>query len=135
MSRICQLIDEKLVPSVFAARKEAWTEAGVEEAVKLILAEKNPLFDFLIKKICKCDKLKEMLHVILLQGDAAYLMGNEEQKQLIEYGFIVPANSRVTVANRIIEMCLNKYFAGESRRTEEPGGDALDHLPEIVKKR
>ncbi len=135
VSRICQLIDEKLVPSVFAARKEAWTEAGVEEAVKLILAEKNPLFDFLIKKICKCDKLKEMLHVILLQGDAAYLMGNEEQKQLIEYGFIVPANSRVTVANRIIEMCLNKYFAGESRRTEEPGGDALDHLPEIVKKR
>ena len=62
-------------------------------------------------------------------------MGNGEQEQLIEYGFIVAENSRVRVANRIIEMCLNKYFAGESRRTEEPGGDALDHLPEIVKKR
>ena len=45
VSRICQIIDEKLVPDPFATYPEAWTAYGVDEAVKRILQEDNTFFD------------------------------------------------------------------------------------------
>ena len=39
VSRICQLIDTKLVPSLFKTLTDAWTIAGVDEAVRLILSD------------------------------------------------------------------------------------------------
>ena len=134
VSRICQLIDEKMIPSVFETLKEAWTEEGVEEAVKSLLTEKNTLFDSLMGKIHDFDKLRGQLYKILLQGDTVeYLPDNQEQEQLIMVGFIVVRNNTIAVANRIFEMRLYKYFVGESRFTDELRGDALDHKPEFIR--
>ena len=134
VSRICQLIDERMVPAVFATLEDAWTDAGVEEAVKSIITEKNTLFDSLMGKVRDFDKLRGQLYKILFQGDTVeYLPDNREQEQLIMYGFIVAENNTIAVANRIFEMRLYKYFVGESRFTDELRGDALDHKPEFIR--
>ncbi len=134
VSRICQLIDERMVPSVFATLKDAWTGEGVEEAVKFIITEKNTLFDSLMGKIRDFDKLRGQLYKILLQGDTVeYLPDNKEQEQLIMYGFIVADNNTIAVANRIFEMRLYKFFVGESMFADELRTDALDHKTEFIK--
>ena len=84
VSRICQIIDQRMLPDTFASLKESWTSSGVEEAVKFIITEKNTLFDFLMGKIRSFDRLRGQLKQILFQGETiAYLPDNKEQEQLM----------------------------------------------------
>ena len=50
VSRICQLMDER-VRDEYENLKLVWTENGFNEAVRILLAEKNPLFESLVGKI------------------------------------------------------------------------------------
>ena len=87
VSRICQIIDQRMLPDTFASLKASWTSSGVEEAVKFIITEKNTLFDSLMGKIRSFDRLRGQLKQILFQGETiAYLPDNKEQEQLIMYG-------------------------------------------------
>ena len=134
VSRLCQLIDENMVPSVFGTLEDAWTDNGIEEAVKAIITEKNTLFDSLMGKLHNFDKLRGHLYKILLQGDSVeYLPDNKQQEQLIMYGLIIVKDNTIAVANRIFEMRLYKYFVGESRFTDVLKGDALEHKTEFIK--
>lgn len=45
VSRICQIIDEKLVPAKFADLNLAWTREGFLEAVKTLINDDNTLFE------------------------------------------------------------------------------------------
>ena len=120
VSRICQIIDEKLVPDPFGTYPEAWTEYGVDEAVKRILQEDNTFFDSVMGKLVNMPELKEALRNILLRGETvAYLPDDEEQRLLRMYGFIYNNHNTVAVSNRIFEMRLYTYFIGESRKYEE----------------
>ncbi|MBR1710117.1 MAG: AAA family ATPase [Clostridia bacterium] len=135
VSRICQLIDEKMVPSVFKTLEDAWTDNGVEEAVKSIISEKNTLFDSIMGKLHNFDKLRGQLYKILLQGDTVeYLPDDKQQEQLIMYGFIMVENNTIAVANRIFEMRLYKYFVGNSRFTDELREEAIEHKTEFIRK-
>ena len=51
VSRICLIIDTQLVGAGFCDFSKAWTRAGVSEAVRRILTEKNTLFDSLMGKV------------------------------------------------------------------------------------
>ena len=134
VSRICQMMDTRLVPDAFSSLSEVWTADGVEAAVKMILTEKNTLFDSLIGKLRDYDGLRRQLRAILLQGETIeYLPDNREQEQLLMYGFIVNNQNTVAIANRIFEMRLYKYFVGESRFKDELRGDALDNKPAFTK--
>ena len=84
VSRICQLIDKQLVPEAFGTSSEAWSENGVEQAVKMIITEKNTLFDSLMGKIRDYDKLREQMKYMLFRGETIeYLPDNKEQEQLM----------------------------------------------------
>ena len=84
VSRICQIIDQRMLPDTFASLKASWTSSGVEEAVKFIITEKNTLFDSLMGKIRSFDRLRGQLKQILFQGETiAYLPDNKEQEQLM----------------------------------------------------
>ncbi len=134
VSRICELIDTRFVPDRFESLRDAFSEYGVNEAVKSILSEDNTLFDSLMGKLHNMPVLKEELRRILLSGDTvAYLPDNDEQKQLKMYGFIVNDHGTVAIANKIFEMRLYNYFIGESRYAGEMRGDALDNKPEFIK--
>ena len=120
VSRICQLIDEKLVPARFSSLKEAWTEYGVDEAVRVILSEKNTLFDSLTGKLVNYPELKKQLRNILLRGDSyAWLPYEPAQQQLDMYGLIRNNHNTVAVSNLIFEMLLYTLFIGESNQNED----------------
>ena len=120
VSRICQIIDEKLIPEPFTTCLDAWTEYGVDEAVKRILQEDNTFFDSVMGKLVNMPELKEALRNILLRGETvAYLPDDEEQRLLRMYGFIYNNHNTVAVSNRIFEMRLYNYFIGESKKNED----------------
>ncbi len=127
VSRICELIDTVLVPERFSSLTDAWTEYGVDEAVKLILAdENNPLFGSIMGKLVNYPTLKPQLRDILMKGDViSWKPDDEEQKRLSMYGFIKNRNNTVVIANRIFEMRLYQYFLGESTQNEAFRQDAL----------
>ena len=120
VSRICQIIDEKLIPEVFSNLSDAWTEYGVDEAVKRILQEDNTFFDSVMGKLINAPELKDAIRNILMRGETvAYLPDDEEQRLLRMYGFIYNNHNTVAVSNKIFEMRLYNYFIGESRKNEE----------------
>ena len=134
VSRICQLIDTRLVPTIFEALSEAWSAEGVDEAIKIILSEDNTLFDSIMGKLQNMPALMGALRKILMTGETIpHLPDNEEQKQLKMYGFIVNDHNTVAIANRIFEMRLYNYFIGESSFSDEMRGDALDYKPDFIK--
>ena len=66
VSRICQLLDEDVCKTMDL--KEAWTNRGIDEAVKLILAENNTLFQSLTKNLEYYPDLKASIRSILMEG-------------------------------------------------------------------
>ena len=127
VSRICQLIDTKLAQEKFISLSEAWTEEGVDEAIKYILADgKDPLFESIMGKLVNYPTLVPQLRDILMKGDMiAWKPDDAEQKQLHMYGFIRKKNNTVAIANRIFEMRLYQYFLGETTKNDAFRLDAL----------
>ena len=120
VSRICQVIDTKLIPEVFGGLSDAWTLYGVDEAVKRILQEDNTFFDSVMGKLVNMPELKGQLRNILLRGETvAYLPDDEEQRLLRMFGFIYNNHNTVAVSNEIFEMRLYNYFIGESRKNDD----------------
>ena len=100
VSRICQLIDERFVPEKYSTLREAWTEDGIREAVKVIVTEKNTLFDSLMSKLREYDHLRSQLRRILLQGETIeYLPDDPAQEQLMMYGCIINCHNTVAISN------------------------------------
>ena len=120
VSRICQIIDQELVPKSFTTLTDAWTAYGVDEAVKLLLQEKNMLFDSIMGKLANYPALKGNLRSILMRGETLpWLPYDTEQQQLAMYGFIRNNHNTVAIANRIFEMLLYVHFVGESEKNED----------------
>ena len=134
VSRICQLIDTKLVPNPFSSLSEAWTENGVDEAVKYILADGNDsLFESIMGKLENCPTLVSQLRDILMKGDViTWKPDDAEQKQLHMVGFIRQKNSTAAIANRVFEMRLYQYFLGGTTRNDAFRLDALRNKPIFI---
>lgn len=114
VSRICQLIDTKLVPQRFDSLSEAWTEYGVDEAVKLILSESNTLFQSLTKNLENYPKLKSSIRSILMEGEK--IVYNPDQEDIVQmqmYGLIRNEHNTVRIANRLFETRLYNLFLSE----------------------
>ena len=65
VSRICQLLDEEI-----SDKKNAWTKKGFLEAVRILLSEKNMLFESLREKLESYPELNNMLYSLLFTGKA-----------------------------------------------------------------
>ncbi len=121
VSRICELIDTKLVPEKFKDFRAAWTEYGVEAAIKILLEETgNALFDSLTGKLLIYPGLKKKLRNILLRGETvAWLPYDEQQQQLFMYGFIRNNHNTVAIPNRIFERLLYAHFIGDTDKNHD----------------
>ena len=136
VSRICELIDTQLVGEGkrFRTLTEGWTEVGVDEAVKLILADgDNTLFGSIMGKLANYPVLKIQLRDILMKGDViSWKPDDLEQQTLRMYGFIKNKNNTVAITNRIFEMRLYQYFLGETTKNEAFRQDALLNKPIFI---
>ena len=112
VSRICQLLDEQIGPKVGSSA--AWTKTGMDEAVKMILAENNTLFQSLTKNLNHYPDLKAAIRSILMEGTKiAYNAQQDEIVQMQMYGLIRNDRNTVRVANRIFETMLYNLFLSE----------------------
>ena len=112
VSRICQLIDEEISQAM--PLSEAWTGRGIDEAVKMLLAENNTLFQSLTKNLDNSPNLKAAIRSVLMEGiKLAWNAQLEEIVQLQMYGLIRNDRGIVRVANRIFETMLYNLFLSE----------------------
>ena len=112
VSRICQLIDEQVSKSMDLPA--AWTRNGFDEAIKLILAENNTLFQSLTKNLNNYPDLRSSIRSILMNGTK--LTWNPDQNDIVQmqmYGFIRNDNNAVRIDNRIFETRLYNLFLSD----------------------
>ena len=112
VSRICQLLDEDVSRTM--TLEEAWTNRGIDEAVKLILAENNTLFQSLTKNLDYYPELKTSIRSILMEGTRfTYNAQQDAVVQMQMYGLIRNDHNTVRVANRIFETMLYNLFLSD----------------------
>ena len=112
VSRICQLLDENVSKTM--SLKEAWTNKGLDEAIKLLLAENNTLFQSLTKNLNNYPDLKAAIRSILMEGTK--LAWNPDQADIVQmqmYGLIRNDHNTVRVSNRIFETRLYNLFLSD----------------------
>ena len=91
--------------------EEAWTDRGMDEAVKLILSEDNTLYGSLTAKINNYTELRAALRSVFMTGERLpYNIHHTDIAQLQMYGFIRNENNEVKIANRIFETLLYNLF-------------------------
>jgi hypothetical protein len=131
VSRICQLIDGPVSRTISISDEQpdketnevticdrklsaAWTDRGIDEAVKLILSESNTLFQSLTKNLENYPELKAAIRSLLMQGERmAWNPDQEDIQQLEMYGLVKNDNNTVKIANRIFETRLYNLFLSE----------------------
>ncbi|MDR0220354.1 MAG: AAA-like domain-containing protein [Lachnospiraceae bacterium] len=103
VSRICQLIDEKL--------DRKWTTGGIREAVDIILMEKNTLFDDMFKNLEAYTGLYDFMYAVLISGEKKNFIIDDPNVNIgVMFGLIKSFGERVMVANRIFEIRMSNYF-------------------------
>lgn len=116
-SMICKRIDERIMGSDgFEDAKKAWSKAGVEKAVIIILKESNLLFESMVKQLDTYEDLYKMIVDIIYCGRRIPFSMEEKSINLgVMFGFLKEQNGRVLVANRLFEMCLLNLFMAHGR--------------------
>ena len=103
VSRICQCIDVEL--------NGDWTEFGVQQAVNVIIRERNTLFDDLYKNLENNRDLYNLIYDILVLGNKrSYVIGNPAVDLADIYGIIRETEQGAAVSNRIFELVICNYF-------------------------
>lgn len=117
VSRLCKIMDEYLpgregTPDLPAA----WTKEGFLEAVRILLAESNTLFDDMVKSLKNFPELRSTIYSILFEGEhVPYNLYNEVINLGIMFGFIKKntVDEGIMVSNRIFETQLYNLFLSE----------------------
>ena len=113
VSRLCQLID-KDVSVELGSLSKAWTRTGLDEAVKMILSEKNTLFQSITGKLLNYPDLKDSVRMILMEGARiSYNALQDSVDQLHMYGLIRNENNSIRISNRIFETLLYNLFLSD----------------------
>ena len=115
VSRLCQIMDERIAGSAgFLDRASVWTSEGLLEAVKVVLSEKNTLFESLTNKLGEYPELKKMLYAILFSGDSISFNHDNPVIDLASMlGFVRNEQGNMVIANRLFETRLYNLFLSE----------------------
>ena len=86
VSHICKIIDERIE----GRGMNAWTKEGLQEALGILLAERNPLFESLIAKLAEYLELRKLLYALLFHGsEISYNPLNKSIEVAEMFGFVV----------------------------------------------
>ena len=89
-------------------------KAGFLEAEKLLLNDKNTLFESLVNKLTDYPELKNVLYELLFTGKAIpYNPLNKYIETTEMFGFIKNENGSAVISNRIFEAVLYNLFISE----------------------
>lgn len=115
VSRICKLLDEKLVGITnFPDKRSVWTQDGIMEAIKRMIKEDNPLYESMLGKLVVYPELKSLLQELLFNGNPIpYVATTSYIKDATMFGFIRNENDTAVISNRIFEAVLYNSFIAE----------------------
>ncbi len=115
VSRLCQILDEKIPKIEGFDKKSAWSENGFLEAIKIILQEQNTLFDDMKKKMLDFPEMTKLLERLLFNGEhIPFGVDNRQIEIAVMFNFIKNEKGAVAVFNRIFETRFYNYFAFEA---------------------
>ena len=118
VSRLCKLMDEE-IGGGSESKSAAWTKEGFLEAVSMILAEKNTLFESLIGKLSEYQELNSMLRALLFEGKSFVYNPDDSAVDMASmFGFVKNDRGSVMIANRIFEMRLYNFYLSGARLQE-----------------
>lgn len=119
VSGLCKNMDEEIAGTEsFQDKSSAWTRAGFEEAVKLLVGENNPLFQSLTGKLSHDSRLRTVLYELLFTGKTIpYVAQNRYIDMASMLGFIKNDRGSAVVSNRIFETVLYNLFISEEFST------------------
>lgn len=107
VSRLCQIVDEK----IYEFDKGPWESEDIQKAVKIILEEKNTLFDSLIKNLENNKELYDYIEDIIVNGNDK---GFNSYNPIIEigsiYGYFKNKNGKVSISNKIFGEIIYNYM-------------------------
>ncbi len=122
VSKLCKLIDEEVAgQAAFPEKRQAWTYAGFTEADKILLREKNTLFESMINKLLDFPELKDIVYSILFTGKEISYNALDPALGIAEmFGFVKNVNGAVAIANRVFEMIFYNLFltSAENQNTD-----------------
>lgn len=121
VSRLCKLMDEVICEKTSSDVKgKVWTKRGFLEAVRIILTEKNTLFDSLIGKLTNYPELNKMMETLLFTGKTiAYNADTAIIDMATMFGFIKNQNGIVAVANRLFETRLYNFYLSTAKMQDK----------------
>lgn len=136
VSRLCQLMDEVVCKKeTYGSKSTAWTKEGFYEAQRLILAEKNMLFESLSEKLVSYPELNDMLKSLLFTGKPIVFNYYEPSIGVASmFGFVKNKNGMLVVANRIFETWLYNFYlsAADMQKKEIYAASLMDKNQFIV---
>ncbi len=112
VSKLCKLLDETVSRmEAFGDKESVWTKNGFLAAVKMLLSEKNTLFESLIDKVELYPDLKQMLSELLFSGRIIEYHALTPSIDLaMMFGLVKNSDNTVVPANRIFDTLLYNYF-------------------------
>lgn len=122
VSKLCKIIDEEIAQAKsFPNSEQAWTHAGLLEAVRVLTSEKNTLFESMVNKLYDFPELKEIVYSILFTGTGNPFNPLDPAIEAAEiFGFVKNAGGMIAVSNRIFEMVFYNLFltSAENQNTD-----------------
>ncbi|WP_160675940.1 AAA family ATPase [Clostridium sp. C8-1-8] len=115
VSRVCQVIDEDILRD----NKRPWVLEEIQKAVKIIVNEKNMLFDDLIKNMENNKELYECIYnVLILNINQVFNINNPviELGHMLGY-LIADKNNNVAVSNKILREVIYNYMISKMNVT------------------
>lgn len=121
VSRLCKIIDERVSGSEkYPDKRSAWSKSGFLEAERILLQEKNTLFESLIHKLTTYPEMDEMLYALLFSGRGiAYNPMNPAIDIASMFGFVKNRDGMVEPANRIFDTLLYNYYLSANEMHEK----------------
>lgn len=111
VSRICKELDEKNL---------SWDFEGIQEAVKRILTEKNPLFDDISHHLENRKELRLFMYELLILGQEKYYERSNAVTDLAAaLGLIRNQDGYAVIDNQIFEIKTANYFISKNLENAE----------------
>ncbi len=134
VSKICKLLDEKIVGSKdFPDKSSVWTKAGFLEAEKMIVKENNTLYQSLIGKLNQYKELKTVIYELLFTGKPIPYVSTSSYIQVATmFGLIRNERDTAVISNRIFEAVLYNFFVSEEFITNKMYNVAVQEKNQFI---
>lgn len=112
VSRICQIIDEKVIVN----SNISWSIEHVRQGIKIINEEVNTLFESIVKNLENNNELYELVNRILVDGEQIIFNPLDPTISLgVTYGIFKKGENGVEIGNIIFEEIIYNYMISKVR--------------------